>query len=150
MPFSVGSLPIDKASDLACDSFSAAFTPNCRWHNELQQSTISDQLAWVRGLNQWGKDEGETIFGTDERASNLSHLFLSSKSNTESCRRVLGAVRNAEEPAAGALGGAGQRSDPLPGRRWRGQVPLLDQSGRASARVHTRAQQRKDLQLLQS
>uniref|UniRef100_A0A914W8G4 MAM domain-containing protein n=1 Tax=Plectus sambesii TaxID=2011161 RepID=A0A914W8G4_9BILA len=63
-----GQLPIDKAADLNCQSFSAAFTPYCRWRNELQGPN-GDELEWVRGLNAWGQEEGETIFGTDERAS---------------------------------------------------------------------------------
>uniref|UniRef100_A0A7E4VJ28 G_PROTEIN_RECEP_F1_2 domain-containing protein n=1 Tax=Panagrellus redivivus TaxID=6233 RepID=A0A7E4VJ28_PANRE len=73
-PSLLGQFKISYPCDLNCKSFDGLGTPICRWRNEWTTcSMMGDELDWIRARNSWGRDEGQTIFGTEETAS---HCYI--------------------------------------------------------------------------
>ena len=69
-PSILGQFKISFPCDLNCNSFDGLGTPICRWRNEWTTcGGLGDELDWVRARNSWGRDQGLTIFGTEETAS---------------------------------------------------------------------------------
>uniref|UniRef100_A0AC34F9K5 MAM domain-containing protein n=1 Tax=Panagrolaimus sp. ES5 TaxID=591445 RepID=A0AC34F9K5_9BILA len=73
-PSILGQFKISFPCDLNCNSFDGLGTPICRWRNEWTTcSEMGDELDWIRARNSWGREEGLTIFGTEETAT---HCYI--------------------------------------------------------------------------
>uniref|UniRef100_A0A914QCZ4 MAM domain-containing protein n=1 Tax=Panagrolaimus davidi TaxID=227884 RepID=A0A914QCZ4_9BILA len=79
-PSIFGQFKISFPCDLNCNSFDGLGTPICRWRNEWTTcSEMGDELDWIRARNSWGREEGLTIFGTEETATHC-YILVGSQS----------------------------------------------------------------------
>ncbi|ETN75180.1 hypothetical protein NECAME_00591 [Necator americanus] len=55
--------------DLECYDFDSFLTKPCRWRNEKNTCDADgDEIDFIRMKGSWGESEGDTIFGTSDRA----------------------------------------------------------------------------------
>uniref|UniRef100_A0A1I7XVN6 ADP-ribosyl cyclase/cyclic ADP-ribose hydrolase n=1 Tax=Heterorhabditis bacteriophora TaxID=37862 RepID=A0A1I7XVN6_HETBA len=76
----LGQFKISTACDLDCYDFDSFLTKPCRWRNEeVSCDGVHDELDFIRMKGSWGLDEGEIIFGKEDRADGFFLIVGSEK-----------------------------------------------------------------------